>query len=186
MSHFWDFKTLAGKSIRLTQTHSRALRACIIRILPFSMLHRVDYWFTFGYCSWYASWRVSVLPNPMPAYIMTDADIQRVEAQHVKSPSHPRQLILLTDGHTNPLTAKTATSVLRYCRDEVVALFERSQVGKSAHELLGVGEGVPVVGELAAVPEANGLMIGIAPPGGRIPESWRPIILEAIARKMTI
>ena len=117
---------------------------------------------------------------------MTDADVQCVEAQHDNSPSHSRQLILLTDGHTNPLTAKTATSVLRYCRDEVVALFDRSQVGKSAHELLGVGEGVPVVGELDAVPGATGLMIGIAPPGGRIPESWRPILLEAIARKMTI
>jgi uncharacterized NAD-dependent epimerase/dehydratase family protein len=102
------------------------------------------------------------------------------------SSSEPRQLILLTDGHSNPLTAKTATSMLRYCRNEVVALFDRSQVGKSAEQLLGVGKGVPVVGELAAAPEANGLMIGIAPPGGRIPEAWRPVVLEAIGRKMTI
>lgn len=117
---------------------------------------------------------------------MTDADAQRVETQGDISPDTNRQLILLTDGHSSPLTAKTATSMLRYCREEIVALFDRSQVGKSAHELLGVGEGVPVVGELAAVPEAKGLMIGIAPPGGRIPEAWRPVLLEAIARKMTI
>ena len=98
----------------------------------------------------------------------------------------PRRLVLLTDGQTNPLTAKTATCMLRYCREEVVALLDRSQVGKSAHELLDVGEGVPVVGDLAAAPESNGLMIGIAPAGGRIPEAWRPVLLEAIARKMTV
>ncbi len=100
--------------------------------------------------------------------------------------SEPRRLVLLTDGHTNPLTAKTATCMLRYCREEVVALLDRSQVGRSAGQLLGVGEGVPIIGELAAAPEAKGLMIGIAPPGGRIPEAWRPVVLEAISRKMTI
>ena len=39
---------------------------------------------------------------------------------------------------------------------------------------------------LAEAPEANTLLIGIAPPGGKIPPHWRPIVLEAIARGMTI
>jgi uncharacterized NAD-dependent epimerase/dehydratase family protein len=39
---------------------------------------------------------------------------------------------------------------------------------------------------LAEATEANTLMIGIAPPGGKIPPHWRPIILDAIERKMTV
>ncbi len=30
------------------------------------------------------------------------------------------------------------------------------------------------------------LVIGIAPPGGRIPDAWRPFLLQAIARKMDL
>ena len=29
-------------------------------------------------------------------------------------------------------------------------------------------------------PDGDSLVIGIAPPGGKIPISWRPLILEAI------
>ncbi len=101
-------------------------------------------------------------------------------------PPDARRLIILTDGHSEPIAAKTATSMLRYCPEQVIALLDTEQVGKTAQQLLGVGEGVPVVGELAEVPEANGLMIGIAPQGGRIPETWRPIVLEAIHRGLSI
>ena len=34
--------------------------------------------------------------------------------------------------------------------------------------------------------EANTFVVGIAPPGGKIPPQWRPIILDAISRKLTI
>ena len=36
---------------------------------------------------------------------------------------------------------------------------------------------------LDEVPEANTLLLGIAPPGGKIPPSWRAIILDTIARR---
>jgi uncharacterized NAD-dependent epimerase/dehydratase family protein len=35
-------------------------------------------------------------------------------------------------------------------------------------------------------PGADTLLIGIAPPGGRIPAAWRPIVLDAISRGMNI
>ncbi|MGI9427510.1 MAG: DUF1611 domain-containing protein, partial [Bythopirellula sp.] len=97
-----------------------------------------------------------------------------------------RRLIILTEGHTEPITAKTAASVLRYKPEEVLALLDTTQTGKTAQELLGVGGNIPIVGNLDTVPDANALMLGIAPPGGRIPESWRPVILGAIARGMDV
>jgi uncharacterized NAD-dependent epimerase/dehydratase family protein len=97
----------------------------------------------------------------------------------------PRSIVILTEGHTNPHTAKTASCMIRYKGDEVVALLDGAQRGKTSRDLLQVGD-VPVVASLSDAPPANTLLLGIAPAGGKIPASWRPIILEAIARKMNI
>jgi D-glutamate N-acetyltransferase len=94
----------------------------------------------------------------------------------------PRRIIILTEGHTEPHAGKTAASVIRYRGHEVVALLDGTQAGRNSGELLGTGN-VPIVGKLDDVPEANTLLLGIAPPGGKIPPNWRAIILDAIARR---
>src|SRR6187455_2743192 len=83
----------------------------------------------------------------------------------VKQTMAPRKLIILTEGHTEPITGKTASCVLRYRPEEVVALLDSTQAGKTAQELLEVGGKTPVVAKLADAPGANTLMIGIAPSG---------------------
>ena len=93
-----------------------------------------------------------------------------------------RRIIILTEGHTEPHAGKTAASVIRYRGHEVVALLDSYQKGKTSGDLLGVGN-VPIVGKLDDVPEANTLLLGIAPPGGKIPLPWRAVILDAIARR---
>jgi uncharacterized NAD-dependent epimerase/dehydratase family protein len=97
-----------------------------------------------------------------------------------------RKLVILTEGHTNPHTAKTASSIVRYRRDEVVALLDSTQAGKTSQELLGVGDDLPIVATLSEAAGADTLLLGIAPPGGKIPPSWRAIILEAITKGMNI
>ncbi|MCY2995074.1 MAG: DUF1611 domain-containing protein [Planctomycetota bacterium] len=92
-----------------------------------------------------------------------------------------RRFVILTEGHSNPITAKTAACVIRYRPAEVVALLDSTQRGQTSRELLGVGQ-VPVISSLEEVPDANHLLIGIAAPGGRIPPAWRSIILSAIQR----
>ncbi|GIW96573.1 MAG: hypothetical protein KatS3mg110_4614 [Pirellulaceae bacterium] len=94
------------------------------------------------------------------------------------------RIVILTEGHTNPHTGKTAAGVIRYRRPEVVAVLDKTQAGRRASELLGVGDDVPIVGSLDDVPDADTLLIGIAPPGGKVPEAWRPIILQALERGM--
>jgi uncharacterized NAD-dependent epimerase/dehydratase family protein len=96
-----------------------------------------------------------------------------------------RKFVILTAGQTNPVTAKTAACVIRYRRQEVVALLDDTQRGRTSGELLGVGD-VPVVGSLDEAPGANTLLIGIAAAGGRIPPAWRSLILAAIQRGMDI
>jgi uncharacterized NAD-dependent epimerase/dehydratase family protein len=98
----------------------------------------------------------------------------------------PRKIICLTEGHTNPHTAKTAACMVRYRPDEVVAVLDGTNAGGDLQQLLGVGRGVPIIARLADAPSANTLLLGIAPPGGKIPLAWRAIILEAIARGMDV
>jgi uncharacterized NAD-dependent epimerase/dehydratase family protein len=97
-----------------------------------------------------------------------------------------RRIIILTEGHTNPLTAKTASCVLRYRPDEVVALLDSTQAGQTASALMNVGGDTPIVATLAEAPDANTLLIGIAPMGGKLPKPWKAIVLEAIDRGMNI
>lgn len=96
-----------------------------------------------------------------------------------------RRIVVLTEGYTNPRTAKTAANLIRYRPEEVLAVLDATQAGKRSGELLQVGD-VPIVASLDEAPATDTLLIGIAPPGGRIPEPWRKIILEAIARGMNI
>ncbi len=100
--------------------------------------------------------------------------------------SDARRMVILVDGYTETITAKTAVCVIRYRPEEVVAVLDRAGAGKTSGELLGVGGSIPVVAGLADAPAANTLLLGIAPPGGKIPANWRPIVLEALGRRMTV
>src|SRR4029079_18359163 len=97
-----------------------------------------------------------------------------------------RRIVILTDGRTTPTGAKTASCVVRYKPNEVVALLDTTQPGKTAGELLGVGGAIPVVASLADAPSANTLLIGIAPSGAKLAAAWRKILLEAIDRGMNL
>jgi uncharacterized NAD-dependent epimerase/dehydratase family protein len=96
------------------------------------------------------------------------------------------RIVLLTDGFSTPFLAKTAISLLRYRTDDVVALLDATVHQKTTGQLLGVGGDLPVVASLAEVSQADSLYIGIAPPGGKLPTSWRSIILEALRRGMDV
>ena len=98
----------------------------------------------------------------------------------------PRKMILLTWGHSNPRTAKTATGLLRYCPRECVAVFDPECAGKTAQECLEVGGNIPMIATLEEASEADTLVMGIAPPGGKIPSAWKSVILEAIDRGMHV
>ncbi|MCX8011349.1 MAG: DUF1611 domain-containing protein [Ignavibacteria bacterium] len=96
-----------------------------------------------------------------------------------------RRMIILTEGYTNPHVAKTARNLIYYKPEEVLAIFDRENAGKNSDELLGVGN-VPIIDSLDKCNEANTLLIGVATPGGKIPPSYKQIIIEAIKRKLNI
>ncbi len=100
-------------------------------------------------------------------------------------PQARRRLVILTEGQFGPHSGKTAFGVLRYGRDEVIAVLDSTLAGRSTAEWIP-GSHVPIVGTLAEAlampgrPRPDTLLIGIAPTGGRLPDEWRPILHEAI------
>ncbi|MEQ8847700.1 DUF1611 domain-containing protein [Botrimarina sp.] len=100
--------------------------------------------------------------------------------------NQPRRIVLLTDGKGDPISAKTAVNVLRYRGEQAVAVLDRQNAGKTAEEVLGVGGQTPIVASLAEAPDANTLMVGVAPAGGKVPPEWMPTFKEAIDRGMDL
>ena len=96
------------------------------------------------------------------------------------------RILLLTEGLSTPLSAKTATGILRYALSQVVGLIDSTQIGKTAGELLGVGGDTPVYSSIDQAPNADVLIIGIAPAGGDLPKSLRRAICRAIECGMRV
>ena len=104
-------------------------------------------------------------------------------------PQNRRRLAILTEGQFGAHSAKTAYGVIRYGRDDVVAVLDSTRAGHNVAELLP-GHDIPIVATLdEAMARPNpptALLIGIAPTGGRLPEAWRSTILAAIGAGLDV
>ena len=102
----------------------------------------------------------------------------------------PKQhrFLILADGQFGPLTSKTANSCIRYFPERIVAVFDRTEAGKTVQQVLGFGGAIPVVGDftrgLALGPSA--VLIGIAPMGGQLPPEWRSWLKAALEQGLEI
>jgi uncharacterized NAD-dependent epimerase/dehydratase family protein len=99
-----------------------------------------------------------------------------------------RRILILAEGKFSPLKSKTANGAIVYLRDEVVAVIDSTKAGLTAQEVLGYGGDLPVVKSLEEGMRFNPthLLIGIAPSGGRLPDSWRETIKAIIRAKLHI
>jgi uncharacterized NAD-dependent epimerase/dehydratase family protein len=87
-------------------------------------------------------------------------------------PTDARRLVILTEGQFGIHHAKTAMGVIRYGRDEIVAILDSSMGGRNLSEFLPQFD-VPFVGTLdealARPVRPDSLLIGIAPTTGANP-----------------
>jgi uncharacterized NAD-dependent epimerase/dehydratase family protein len=101
-----------------------------------------------------------------------------------------RRMMILTEGQLGVFSSKTATSLIRYCPDETACVLDSkaAKSGKPLEAIVGVGKGIPIVSTVAEglKHRPTELLIGIAPVGGRLPQAWRRIILQAIAAGLDV
>ena len=100
------------------------------------------------------------------------------------------RFLIIADGEFGPLTSKTANSCIRYFPERIVAVLDRKQAGKTAQDVLGFGGRIPVVADfergIGQGQGATAILIGIAPPGGRLPDEWKGWLRTAIERGLEI
>ncbi|MBI3193771.1 MAG: DUF1611 domain-containing protein, partial [Ignavibacteriae bacterium] len=99
-----------------------------------------------------------------------------------------RRIVILAEGKFDPLKSKTANQAIRYIPEEVVGVIDSTQAGKTAQQAIGFGGNIPIFSDLrtSLLQKPDTLLIGIAPTGGRLPDSWRRWIVEAIENKLNI
>jgi uncharacterized NAD-dependent epimerase/dehydratase family protein len=102
--------------------------------------------------------------------------------------SKAKRIVILAEGLFSVLESKTASCVIRYRADEVVAVIDSAQAGRTSEEVLGFGGAIPVVASLdeALAYGPDTLLIGIAPRGGGLPDSWRPVLRSAMLNGLDV
>lgn len=95
-----------------------------------------------------------------------------------------RRIAILAEGLFGWHYGKTATGVIRYGQDPVVAVIDSTQAGQDVSQALGaaIGVGIPVVNDIneALKYKPDTLLIGIAPMGGSLPPEWHWQLLRAM------
>lgn len=99
---------------------------------------------------------------------------------HLQPKSH--KIAVLVEGSFGVLEAKTATVLVRYLPDNIVAVIDSRNAGKDVSDIIDIGKGIPIVRNLPEAMQYDPTMlaIGIAPPGGALPAAWRSTIYESI------
>ncbi len=101
-----------------------------------------------------------------------------------------RRIAILAEGAFEWHYGKTATGVIRYGKDIVVAVIDSTKAGQDVSHALGasIGRGIPVVRDIneALNYQPDTLLIGIAPMGGALPAAWRWQLLTAIEAGLNI
>ena len=92
------------------------------------------------------------------------------------------RLLILAEGFSaDPHYGKTMRGVLRYRREDVVAILDSEHAGE-------LQEGVPVVAgvndALCFNPETA--LVGVATQGGRFPPAWRELLKSSIAKGLNV
>ncbi len=98
------------------------------------------------------------------------------------------KIAVFAEGCMGDLDAKMAEGVLRYIENTVACVVDSNSAGKTVKDVCAVPSDVPIVGTIheALDLEADTLVLGTAPSGGRIPDSWWSALDEATAGGMSI
>ena len=98
------------------------------------------------------------------------------------------KIAVYMEGHIDSDYGKMGTGVVRYLKNPIVAVIDQAFAGRQMSEFMDTTKQVPILSSLkeAISKGAEVLVLGIAPSGGRIPESWNAVIEEALENGLSI
>ena len=97
-------------------------------------------------------------------------------------------LAIFMEGHVQSDYGKMGHGVMRYSRNPIACVIDTTFAGKNINEVGPIDKKIPIVASIQAARQlgAKVLLLGIAPPGGKIPDSWIPPLEFAISMGMNI
>jgi uncharacterized NAD-dependent epimerase/dehydratase family protein len=107
----------------------------------------------------------------------------------IRSGAPQRRYAILAEGWFANRSAKTAHGLVRYGKDEVVAIIDSTLAGERVAGVLPeFGRDAPIVGTLeeALKLSPTSLLVGLAPAGGRLPEEWMETLRAAVGAGLEI
>jgi uncharacterized NAD-dependent epimerase/dehydratase family protein len=99
------------------------------------------------------------------------------------------RLAIFAEGLFAKHTGKTAHGVIRYGTRDVVAVIDSTCAGRTASEVEPFSlRPAPIVATLEEALDrgAERLLIGAAPPGGKLDPAWRSVLLEAVRAGLSL
>jgi uncharacterized NAD-dependent epimerase/dehydratase family protein len=100
-----------------------------------------------------------------------------------------RSWLVLTDGYLTERNAKTAHGVIHFAPDRIAAVVDQEHAGRDLIDVLPeLGRSAPVVATVAEglKHDPTSLLLGVATPGGWMPDHWRAWIAESIEAGLEI
>ena len=100
-----------------------------------------------------------------------------------------RSWLVLTDGYLTERNAKTAHGVIHFAPDRIAAVVDPEHAGRDLIDVLPeLGRRAPVVATVAEGLnyDPTSLLLGVATPGGWMPDHWRAWIAESIEAGLEI
>ena len=92
------------------------------------------------------------------------------------------------EGHIDSDYGKMGTGVVRYLLNPIVGVIDKKLAGNQIQDYMVTDKKAPILAHLSEAIKlgAEVLILGIAPSGGRIPESWNQVIEEALNAGLSI
>ena len=94
-----------------------------------------------------------------------------------------QKVAVYMEGHVDSDYGKMGTGVVRYLQNPIVGIIDKKLAGNRIQDFMFTDRDIPILANLdeAIKKGAEVLILGIAPSGGRIPESWNPVIEKALS-----
>lgn len=101
-------------------------------------------------------------------------------------PNQP--LAIYMEGELAGTFAKMCRGILRYSPNPIAAIIDSEYAGRNVREVIDSPRSAPVVASVADAKKlgAQAFVLGIATPGGRIPQAWYPAIDEAVKEGLSV
>ncbi|MFT5260191.1 MAG: putative NAD-dependent epimerase/dehydratase family protein [Saprospiraceae bacterium] len=99
-----------------------------------------------------------------------------------------QKIAIYMEGSLGSDYGKMGYGVMRYIANPIVCVIDSTHAGKKAKDVCSVPADIPVVADIKDAYQlgAEVLILGTAPSGGRVPDSWYPPLEQALSFGMSL